>query len=253
MTVDVHVVGGGIGGLTAAITAAEHGLKVTLLERRDRLGDRAWTTEGRFKANWGPHVIYSDGTWWRWLKERGLAEPAATLPTVPSMRFRTDGEIRRVPRVGTLRALGKLRRTQAPVEISFSDWASSIVGDVEARRLANFAGVTTYDHDPGRLSAAFLNERLRRATSLKRTVRYFPGGWATLVERLEGHAITLGVTIELNAVIDDLPAGPVIVAVPMAAARCWCETTGSRYWHSHRAARCWTAVIQGAFHRVRPR
>jgi predicted NAD/FAD-binding protein len=46
------IVGGGIGGLTAAIAAAEHGVGVTLYEAKDRLGGRAWTTDGDFKANW---------------------------------------------------------------------------------------------------------------------------------------------------------------------------------------------------------
>jgi FAD dependent oxidoreductase len=218
MTVDVHVVGGGIGGLTAAIAAAEHGLSVVLSERRPRLGGRGWTTEGQFKANWGPHVIYSDGTWWEWLQQRGLAEPAARYPMLAPIRIRSGGRARRIPPIGALRALRTLRNVEAPVDTTFSEWASSRVGEVNARRLANFIGVTTYDYDPGRLSAAFVNERLRRATEPRPTVRYLPGGWATLVGRLAGRAVELGVTVEVDSAIDVLPDGPVIVAVPMKGA-----------------------------------
>jgi phytoene dehydrogenase-like protein len=218
MTANVHVVGGGIGGLTAAITAAEHGLTVVLKERSRRLGGRGWTTDGEFKANWGPRVIYSDGSWWEWLQQRGLAEPAARYPMMAPVLIRADGKARRVPPVNTLRALRSLRRLSAPVDSTFIDWATSNVGDVAARRLANFIGVTTYDHDPGRLSAAFVNERLRRATAPRPTVRYIPGGWATLVDRLADHALALGVEIELESPVAELPAGPLIVAVPMKAA-----------------------------------
>ena len=43
-TVDVIVVGGGFGGLTAARELAHHGRRVLLLEGRDRIGGRTWTT-----------------------------------------------------------------------------------------------------------------------------------------------------------------------------------------------------------------
>ena len=44
----VFVVGGGAAGMMAAITAAENGAQVTLLERNDRLGKKLYryTSEG---------------------------------------------------------------------------------------------------------------------------------------------------------------------------------------------------------------
>ncbi|MDC7125603.1 MAG: NAD(P)/FAD-dependent oxidoreductase [Spirochaetales bacterium] len=42
---DVLVIGGGVGGLYAAITAAERGHKVTLAEKKDRLGGHLWFTD----------------------------------------------------------------------------------------------------------------------------------------------------------------------------------------------------------------
>jgi phytoene dehydrogenase-like protein len=79
-------------------------------------------------------------------------------------------------------------------------------------------GVATFDHDPGRFSARFVQERLVRATAPIPTVRYIPGGWGTLSERLGSHARTLGVRIELGATVDAIPDGPTILAVPIERA-----------------------------------
>ena len=76
MRTQLTIVGGGLGGLVTAISAREAGLEVTLYEARKELGGRARTTPGPHRANWGPHVIYSDGPLWAWLDQRGLARPA---------------------------------------------------------------------------------------------------------------------------------------------------------------------------------
>jgi phytoene dehydrogenase-like protein len=218
---NITVIGGGIGGLTAAVTAREQGHEVTLHEAHERLGGRAWTTTaGDRRANWGPHVLYSDGPFWRWLDERGLARPAASFPTLAKATIREDGRRRRVPSTAAARALLKLRKASAPVERSFTDWATDLIGDQRAvAKVASAIGVATFHHDPGSLSAAFAVEKLRRATSFPPTVRYAPGGWATVVDRIATHARSIGVRIETSSPVDTLPeGGPVIVAVPLRAA-----------------------------------
>jgi phytoene dehydrogenase-like protein len=212
-------VGGGIGGVTAAIAAAEAGWAVTLLEARSSLGGRARTSDAPFRANWGPHVVYQDGPMWRWLAARGLAEPAAHPPKVMNIVFRVDGARHHVPPIALIRALHRVNNSDAPVERTFFEWATNLVGGTQARRLANFAGVATFDHDPGRLSAAFVRERIRRATVFPPTTRYIPGGWATLATRMADHARLLGVEIETGARVDTVPEPPVVLAVPLAAAR----------------------------------
>ena len=215
----VTIVGGGIGGLVAAVAAREAGLAVTLHEARDELGGRARSTDGAYRANWGPHVLYDDGPLWAWLDARGLARPAGRVPLVPRLRFRHDGAGRSTAPVAVARAVFRLRRrTDAPVDASFLDWATSLVGAEPAARVAALIAVATFDHDPGRLSAAFVQEKLRRATKLPAAARYVPGGWTTLVERLAAHARSLGAVIETGSRVDALPDGPVVVALPLARA-----------------------------------
>src|SRR5262245_24319444 len=57
----ITIVGGGIAGLSAAISCAEAEADVTLLEARCELGGRARSNDGPYKANLGPHVVYKDG------------------------------------------------------------------------------------------------------------------------------------------------------------------------------------------------
>ena len=213
------VIGGGIGGLVTSIEAAERGFDVELHEAKTYLGGRAVTTRGAFHANLGPHVLYDDGPFWEWLDTRHLAEPAARVPKLAPLYFRIDGRRRRVLPVRLLGALRRIRAASAPQETSFHDWAEPLVGATSARQIANFAGVVTFDHDPGRLAAAFVQQRVHRATAFPPRARYFPGGWTTLVDRLARHAARLGVTICTDSHVTALPDPPVVLAVPMRAAR----------------------------------
>ena len=79
------------------------------------------------------------------------------------------------------------------------------------------AFIFTFDHDPGRLSAAFVRQRLRRA--LAGGVRYVAGGWSTLVGLLAGRAASLGAQLRTQTRVPVLPAGPTILATSLAAAR----------------------------------
>lgn len=218
MGADVTIVGGGLGGLSAAVAAAGAGRRVELLEAKADLGGRARTAVGPYRANWGPHVVYSDGAFWRWLDDRHLTGGVHGAPRVPRIMLRLDGRARRRPPAGLVRALLRIRRTVAEVDQCFDVWASGLGGEDHAARIAAFMGVATFDRDPGRLSAAFVHERLRRATAFPPTVRYFPGGWTTIVERLAARARALGARIETNSRVDALPDGPTILAVPMRAA-----------------------------------
>jgi hypothetical protein len=214
----VTVIGGGISGLVAAIEAAERGFDVELHESKAYLGGRAVTSPGAFHANLGPHVLYDDGPLWRWLDARHLAEPAARVPVLSQLYFRIGGRRRRVLPVRLLGAVRRIRAATAPIEASFSEWAEPLVGATSARQIANFAGVVTFDHNPGRLAAAFVQQRVHRATAFPPRARYFPGGWITLIDRLTRHAARVDVTIRTDSHVTALPDPPVVLAVPMRAA-----------------------------------
>jgi hypothetical protein len=218
MRTHLTIVGGGLAGLVAAITAREAGLDVTLHEERRQLGGRARTTPGAYQANWGPHVIYADGPLWSWLERRGLARPAYRYPALARVAFWSAGRARLLPPPAVSAAMIRLRGAEAPAGRSFSDWAAGLKDQTAAAAIAAFMGVVTFDYDPGRLSAAFVTERLRRATAFPPPVRYLPGGWATLTARLADHARALGARIETSSRVTSLPPPPVILAIPLPRA-----------------------------------
>lgn len=213
----ITVVGGGIAGLVASIAAAEGGASVTLHEAHGVLGGRARSTAGEFIANHGPHALYADGPFWAWLSERHLI-PEVARPRLTGLRFRVGGRSRRTPPATLLRAVALLRHDPPP-DVDLRTWATGRGGEEVAAALAAACGVFSFDHDPGRLSAAFAIERARRAFKVPPSARFPVGGWGSLVDVLGRCARGLGVRIALNSPVDALPAAPVIVATDLRAAR----------------------------------
>lgn len=214
----ITIVGGGLAGLTAAITAAEGGVSVRLLEAHEELGGRARSMAGPYKANLGPHVIYKDGAFWSWLAERELL-PNYSGPPLAGIRFRWQGEIRRTPPLGTIPAVLRLRGREAPVDQDFRSWVASHSDERTAAMLSAAAGVYTFHHDPGELSAAFVwTHSVRVLLSPPPTARYLHGGWSSLIESLEMRARRLGVEIETGHAVEELPESPLIVATELAQA-----------------------------------
>lgn len=219
MEQQITVIGGGLAGLTAALTAAEGGARVRLLEAHDTLGGRARSSDGPYKANLGPHVLYKDGPLWGWLREKDLLPPAANTP-LGGIRVRFEGAIRRTPPLAAIPAVLRLRAREAPVERAFRDWVRDHADEPAAEMLSAAAGVYTFHHDPGELSAAFVWPRTVRALLNPPPVaRYVIGGWTSLVNSLERRARALGVTIETGHRVHALPDPPVIVATELADAR----------------------------------
>jgi phytoene dehydrogenase-like protein len=215
----IAVVGGGLAGLTAAIACAEGGAKVRLLEAHEALGGRARSTDGPYKANLGPHVIYKDGGFWAWLADRGLLPPYAN-PPLAGIRFRRQGAARRIPPLGAVPSVLRLRGREAPVDVDFRGWAAAHADAQTAEMLSAAAGVYTFHHDPGELSAAFVwKHSVRVLLSPPPTARYLIGGWSALVRSLEGRARKLGVEIETGHRVDSLPDSPAIIATELDRAR----------------------------------
>jgi phytoene dehydrogenase-like protein len=217
----IMIVGGGLAGMIAAISCAEEGAQVRLIEAHSELGGRGRSTDGPYKANLGPHAIYKDGqgSLWGWMRERQIL-PAYVSPRLSGVRMRWRGELRRTPPLGMLPAVLRLRGREAPVDMDFRTWARSHTDEQTAELLSSAAGVYTYYHDPGELSAAFVWSRtVRLLLTVPTAARYFVGGWSSLTDALERRVRELGVEVLTSTRIDALPDTPVIVATELDQAR----------------------------------
>ena len=233
---EITVVGGGLAGLVAAIASAEGGATVTLHEAHKTLGGRGRATSGPYVAHEGAHVFYADGPHWTWLTERGLVGGLAktNMRMATHMGFVSGGRWRRVPPTGFLRMMLLGRRATAPVDVDFHTWASMRFGEESARQAANAIGVTTFDADTGRLSAAFVWELLRRVFAPRvPAVRWPIGGWQAVIGRLEARARDLGVRIETGSRITELPSAPTIVATELASAQGLLDDTSLEWESGH--------------------
>jgi NAD(P)-binding Rossmann-like domain len=215
----ITVIGGGLAGLVAAVACGEAGNEVRLLEAHEELGGRARSKSGPYKANLGPHVIYKDGPFWDWLADRDLLPPYAN-PPLSGIRFRWQGKVRRTPPLGTVPSVLRLRGREAPVDLDFRAWVTSHSDARTAEMLCAAAGVYTFHHDPGELSAAFVwKHSVRVLLSPPPAARYLIGGWSALIASLEERVRKLGVEIETGHRVDSIPDGPAIVATELEAAR----------------------------------
>jgi phytoene dehydrogenase-like protein len=226
----ITIVGAGIAGLTAAITCAEAGAPVVLCDARAEAGGRARSLDAPYRANLGPHVLYSDGPLWAWLKDHGLLPPTAGVPYT-GVRLRWDGELHRTPPLTLIPSALKLRGRRAPDDQPFRAWATSHAGEPTARWLSGLAGVYTFHHDPGELSAAFVWERTRRIVSPPPAARFVIGGWNALVHSLLDRARGLGVELRFGERVTELPSTPAIVAVEAPDARALLDDD-SLHWPS---------------------
>ncbi|WP_087102375.1 NAD(P)-binding protein [Nocardiopsis sp. JB363] len=217
---ELNVVGGGLAGLTAAIAGAERGAEVTLFESHATLGGRARSTDPPYVANDGPHVLYSDGAPYVWLKRRGLIPPSKALPLRATLgvRWRYRGRVGGPP-AGVLRAATR-RRLRAPHDVDFGTWGTEHLGAETARAVGDMMGVVLFHAEPARLSAAFVWDRFQRVTTPGWPApRYLIGGWGAWVEHLSARAREMGVRIETRSRVDTLPQGPTVVATSLDAAR----------------------------------
>ncbi|MGB0111613.1 MAG: NAD(P)-binding protein [Ilumatobacteraceae bacterium] len=235
----VHVVGGGLAGLTAAAVVARAGLPVVVHEQRNRLGGRATTDEHNgFRFNQGPHALYLGGEGAQILRGLGVRIEGSPPPH-KGARLIVDGAAHVLPgSTGTLavtRALGTRDKvdlgkmlarvgsvdTAALAGLTVEEWISSTTDRPRpARVLHALIRLSAYVNDPGRLSAQVGVLQLQRGVA--DGVTYLDGGWEGVVGQLADLVTKLGGRVVAGEPVTELPdVAAVVVAAggPAVAAR----------------------------------
>jgi phytoene dehydrogenase-like protein len=218
LSVDVAVVGGGLAGLAATVTAVQAGRSVLLLEQSSGLGGRAQTRQDDgFAFNIGPHALYEGSPGLRVLRDLGvtpnaakvgvggatllhdgrlhpLAADAISLLTSKVFGWRTKFELAMF--------LGSLSRLDsAPLDgITLDAWLGSALRTQRARQLVRaLIRTSAYANDPARLSAGAGLRQLK--TSLGGAL-YVHGGWQTVVDGLLAQAEASGAQVVSGARVE---------------------------------------------------
>ena len=194
---DIVVVGAGIAGLVAAITATEGGARVALVDAHAP-GGRARTTErDGYWYNIGPHALYLQGHLLRFLSARGL-EPKGGVPGASTVRLIRDGTLwplsaspldlartkllsqrSRVRLLSLMARLGKADTAQW-VGRPWAEWLGNEPDDV-AGIIQMFVRTGSYVNAPARFDAAAALEQFKLARG---GVRYLDRGWQTMVDAM---------------------------------------------------------------------
>jgi squalene-associated FAD-dependent desaturase len=202
------VVGGGLAGVTAALSLADSGVRVTLLEGRPRLGGLAFSfRRGELTVDNGQHVYLRCCTAYRWFLER--VGGAALAP----LQERLDVPVLDVDRPPG-RRLGRLRRDRLPVPLhlgrSLTAYPHLTLAD---RARVGRAAVALYRLDPAdpALDARDFGSWLAEHGQSSRAVEALWDliGVATLNARAEDVSLALAAMVLRTGLLSDTGASDI--------------------------------------------
>ncbi len=214
---DVIVVGGGIAGLVAGLTAVEAGSRVALVDSH-AVGGRAKSVERNgYIYNQGPHALYLAGHLQPFLDARGLS-PAGGTPATKTVRLLRGGDLHeltfspvglgrtkllspssRVKLLALLAGFARLKTAQF-VGTTWSDWLSGQPDDI-AGILAMLARTGTYVNAPDSFDAA---AALQQAQLALLGVRYLDGGWQAMIESMVARFEATGGTVIAHRTVQSI-------------------------------------------------
>lgn len=205
MKSDVVIIGGGIAGLSTGALLAKQGKRVTIIEKGNQAGGRAYTYEEQgFTLNYGPHAMYIPESGMLGDVMRRLERPVPTCEYVDAMRaYWADGDRlavmgakphqvlttklfsigERFQLVKLMLALKSAKPETVAPGTTWRAWVEDQTGDPAVRRFAMALGtINTYTRPAADLDAAWLLAHFKRVLFAKDYVGYMCGGWRSMYD-----------------------------------------------------------------------
>ena len=218
---DVIVVGAGIAGLSAALTATEAGVRTLVLDAHDAGGRARTTQHDGFAHNIGPHALYRSGQLRNLLDRHGVSVTGGK-PDSTHVRLLRDGALTALTmrptdmmrttllgkrdRVRLLSLLASVQRSKPAslVGRTVDEW----LGDqpLAVRQFVDtLIRVSSYTNAPATFDAGAALQQLQLA--LGAGVEYLDGGWgsmvASMIERIRSRGGEVVTRADVSSVVAD--------------------------------------------------